>query len=189
MNPLDFDAFTVASKLAGALDEAGIPYAVGGAIALGVWSDPRGTHDVDLNLFVGPDQLDAALDVLLAAGVEIDREAAHAADEEGDVLVGWYQGMRIDLFTPSIPFSWEAQKTSVRVAGPFGEASYLSAEATAVFKLLFFRSKDLVDVEKLVAVQGEDLDRAYVRRWLVEMMGEDDERVETWDRFCRGPLA
>lgn len=42
-------AFDVASKLAAALDGAGIPYAIGGAIALGAWSDPRGTYDVDLN--------------------------------------------------------------------------------------------------------------------------------------------
>ena len=67
--------------------------------------------------------------------------------------------------------------------GPLGEASYLSAEATAVFKLLFYRNKDLVDLEKLVAVQGADLDAAYVRRWMVDMMGEDDERVQDWDRI------
>jgi hypothetical protein len=72
----------------------------------------------------------------------------------------------------------------VRASGPMGEASYLSAEATAVFKLLFFRNKDLVDIEKLVAVQGPLLDRAYVRRWLAEMMGDDDQRVAFWDRVC-----
>ena len=40
-------AFDVASRLASALEVAGVPYAIGGAIALGAWSDPRGTHDVD----------------------------------------------------------------------------------------------------------------------------------------------
>jgi hypothetical protein len=52
-----------------------------------------------------------------------------------------------------------------------------------VFKLLFFRSKDLADLERLVAVQGRDLDRGYVRRWMVDMMGEDDARVREWDRI------
>ena len=61
------------------------------------------------------------------------------------------------------------------------EAWYLSAEATAVFKLLFFRPKDLVDLARLVVVQGEALDRGYIRRWMVEMMGDDDERIEAWD--------
>ena len=60
-------------------------------------------------------------------------------------------------------------------------AWYLSAEATAVFKLMFFRSKDVADLERLVAVQRAALDHAYVRRWIVEMMGEDDPRTTTWD--------
>jgi hypothetical protein len=189
VNPLEFDAFAIASRLAAALDAAGVPYAIGGAIAYGLWGDPRGTHDVDLNLFVDHDGLDAALDVLEAAGVVLDRDAAHRADQEGDVIVGWCEGMRVDLFTPSIPFAWEAMKTRVRMDGPLGPATYLSAEATAVFKLLFFRSKDRVDLEKLVVVQGADLDAAYVRRWMVEMMGEDDVRVRTWDALlaAHGP--
>lgn len=39
----------------------------------------------------------------------------------------------------------------------------------------------LVDLERLVAVQGSKLDRAYVRVKVVEMMGEGDERVARWD--------
>jgi hypothetical protein len=37
-----------------------------------------------------------------------------------------------------------------------------------------------VDVERLVATQGERLDRAYVRSWLAACVGEDDERVRRW---------
>ena len=185
MSDLDLPAFEIAATLAAALDQVGIPYAIGGAIAYGIWGDPRGTHDVDLNLFVTPDGLDAALDVLVEAGLEIDRKRAHCADAAGDTLIGSFAGMRVDLFTPSIPFAWEAMATRRRVRGPRGEASYLSAEAIAVFKLLFYRSKDLVDLEKLVAVQRDDLDQAYVRRWLVDMMGEEDERVAAWDRITR----
>ncbi len=176
-------AFDVAAKLAAALDDAGVPYAIGGAIALGAFSDPGGTHDVDINLFVSADALDAALDVLERAGLVIDRAAATRADREGDVLVGHCGGLRVDLFTPSIPFAWEAMKTRRRLRGPSGEADYLSPESTAVFKLLFFRPKDLVDVEKLVAVQGRDIDVAYIRRWMVDMMGEEDPRVRAWDEI------
>ena len=35
-----------------ALDEAAIPHAVGGAIALGYYAEPRATIDVDINVFV-----------------------------------------------------------------------------------------------------------------------------------------
>lgn len=175
------DVFRTAQELATALDEAGIPYAIGGAIAYGLWGDPRGTYDVDINLFVDHDGVPDAIDVFEACGVRFDRAAALRADAEGDVLVGWKERLRVDVFTPSIPFSWEAGRTRRRVAGPYGEAWYLSPEATTLFKLLFFRTKDQADLEKLVVVQGKDLDQDYVRSWLVDMMGEDDERVRFWD--------
>lgn len=177
-------AFEVASMLARALDAGGIPYAIGGAIALGVWSDPRSTYDVDINLFVEGAELERAFDVLEGAGVVLDRQRALAAAADGDVIVGRLAGMRVDVFAPSIPFSFEAMRTRRRVRGPLGEAAYLSPEASAVFKLLFFRAKDLVDVEKLLVVQGDAIDRAYIRRWLVEMMGDDDDRITAWDAMC-----
>lgn len=185
MSEFQFDAFAVAARLAIALDAAGIRYAIGGAIALGIWAEPRGTYDVDINLFIDHTGLDSALDVLAAAGVAVDRAVAHRADAQGDVIVGRYAGMRIDLFTPSIPFAWEAARTARRVISPLGAMNFLSAEAMAVFKLLFFRPKDLVDLEKLLAVQRADLDSAYIRRWVAEMMGEDDERVAAWDAMVR----
>jgi hypothetical protein len=53
---------------------------------------------------------------------------------------------RVDLFAPSIPFSREAERTRRRVELD-GQAAYvLSPEALAVFKLLFFRAKDIVDL-------------------------------------------
>jgi hypothetical protein len=45
------------------------------------------------------------LNVRKNAGVVVDRVAAHAAEEAGDVIVGWHSEMRVDLFTPSISFA------------------------------------------------------------------------------------
>ena len=183
MKPAQLDPFEIATLLARALQHAQIPYAIGGAIAYGVWGDPRGTMDVDINLFVTHDAFPNALDVLIDAGVEFEWRRALQADLDGDVIIGWFNGVRIDCFTPSIPFAWEANETAVCITGESGSARYLSAEATCVFKLLFFRPKDLLDVEKVVAVQREQLNVGYVRRWLVEMMGEEDERVAALDRM------
>lgn len=185
MTAPELDAFTLAMRLAAVLDREEVPYAIGGALAFGLWGDPRGTHDVDINLFIDHDALDGALDVLESAGVELDRQAALEADRQGDVFIGWHSGLRVDLFTPSIPFSWEAMQKTVRVQSPLGEAAFLSAESIAVFKLMFFRPKDLLDVEKLIEVQGESLDLAYIRDWIVKMMGEVDERTVALDKLIR----
>ena len=50
---------------------------------------------------------------------------------------------RIDLFTPSIPFAHEAARTKVLVHIEGRPLWVLSAEAICVFKLLFFRPKDM----------------------------------------------
>jgi hypothetical protein len=36
-------------------------------------------------------------------------------------------------------------------------------------------------VERRVAFQSDALDREYVRSWLVDVVGEEDARVRTWD--------
>lgn len=99
------------------------------------------------------------------------------------MFVGRLGDFRVDVFVPSIPFSWEAERTRVRLAARDRAYWFLAPEALAVFKLFFFRGKDRVDLERFVAVRAEKLDHAYVRRWIADMMGEDDERVQLWDQM------
>lgn len=94
-----------------------------------------------------------------------------------------FDGLRVDVFVPSIPLYASAERR-VREAPLRGRpARYLSAEDLAVFKLLFFRTKDILDVERLVAFGAAGFDRAYVRRWLIDLVGDTDERVARWDRL------
>jgi hypothetical protein len=176
-------ATDAARAIADALAWAGYPHAIGGALALGVAGVPRGTKDVDINVFVGDDSLPGVIEALRSLGIEIAREAALAQAQNVGMFVGSWDGMRIDVFVPSIPFSEEAARTVIRVQVDDWSGSFLAPEAIAVFKLLFFRIKDRGDLERLVAVRGERFDRGYVRRWIVEMMGEDDERVRAWDEI------
>ena len=180
------DANANALRLTAALEAAAIPYAIGGALAYGVWSAPRGTHDVDLNIFLDSGELGRVVAAMATVGLTVDMEDARSRASADAVVVARLDGMRIDLFFANIPFSWEAGRTRVRVQTSAGPRWYLSAEATALFKLLFFRTKDKVDLDNLLTVGSSTLDRAYVRRWLVDMMGEDDERVNFWDFLVAG---
>jgi hypothetical protein len=174
-------AAEAAQRIADALEAGGIPYAIGGALALAIAGVPRGTADVDVNVFVDETRVTEVCMLLQPLGVEIDPHAAGVAARRDGMFVARWDGMRIDVFLPSIPFSHEAATTRIRVTDDTGWSGwFLSAESIAVFKLLFFRGKDIVDLERLVAVR-DALDRDYVRRWLVDMMGEDDERVQRWD--------
>jgi hypothetical protein len=177
------NVFEQALKIADALHEREIPYAIGGALAYGIWSEARATKDIDLNVFVSIEGLDSTFAALRAAEVAFEDSRARRDAAEQGMFLGQVGEYRVDVFVPSIDFSWEAHRTASELVVRGRPYRFLSAEALAVFKLLFFRPKDVLDLEKLVAVLGKSFDAAYVRRHIVEMMGEDDERVRTWDRI------
>lgn len=178
------DAAALAAR---AFEERGISYAIGGALAYGLYGAPRATLDADLNVFVEPDRLAPVFEALRSLGISVDAESAERDARSEGMFMVHFGPFRLDLFVPSIPFSWEAEAMRVRRPAPphLQEAWFLSAEALCVFKLLFFRSKDVADLERLIARQGKRLDASLVRRHIVEMMGEDDPRVATWDELVR----
>jgi len=178
-------ATAAARRLADALEQAGVPYAIGGAIALGLHAPPRATNDVDLNIFLDADAADPGLDALESAGCSFDRQAAMAsARATGEFKASW-NGLRVDVFVSSIDLHRKA-KGRVRTAVLGGRAlKVLSPEDLAVLKMLYFRPKDMLDLELLVAFAKRTLDLDSIRTDLVAEVGEDDPRVERWDRIVR----
>jgi len=177
------DVLDTADRVAALLERTGVSYAIGGALALAQHGILRATRDVDINVFVHPGAVPSLLLALGAEGLVPEPEARRRADEDG-WFSAWAGPVRVDVFVPSIDFSWTAEAT--RVQRPLREAPrwFLSAEALCVFKLLFFRTKDLADLEQLVRA-SESLDASQVHGWISGLMGEDDPRTEAWDRICR----
>lgn len=185
----------LAAALLDALEEAGLKAALGGGLAYNLWGAPRATKDIDLNVFVDEGRYAELLRVLESFGCGPERGGAPWDEQrraeflrcarEGEVAIAWVDEVRIDVFVPSIPFYVEAERTLVEAA--FCEDQrvrrVLSPETLAVFKLLFFREKDVVDLRRLVALNRESLDCAWVRSEVVGMLGEDAERVSTWDEI------
>ncbi len=167
------------------MEALGLPYAIGGALALGYWGQARGTHDVDVNVFLPGQQFDAACDALERAGVVVDRSAGRTRAADGEYVRGMAGDVPVDLFMNSIPLH-ESAALRTRIRPLLNRpACILSAEDIAVLKMLFHRGKDLTDVERLLALRRADLDRDYVRRWLVDTAGEDNYRVADWDQMVR----
>lgn len=183
MTEPDDGVLAVVTRLVDVLEPSGVVYAFGGAIALAAWSEPRATADVDVILWVGPDETDRAIDLVGSAGVEIDRVAARTAARMRGMFAGRAGATRVDVFVPSIPFYDEAARRRVRTAIAGRQTWVHSAEVLAVFKMLFFRPKDLLDVERMLRVRGASFDRSLVRATLVEIL-ERDERIEKWDELC-----
>ncbi len=72
---------------------------------------PRATLDVDLNVFVDGAELDRAIEVLVAEGLAVAPETARSAADADGWFSGKLDGVRVDVFVPSIPFSSEVART------------------------------------------------------------------------------
>jgi hypothetical protein len=97
------------------------------------------------------------------------------------MFVGMSGAVRV--FVPSIPFYADAERRRVRTT-IVGRSTWVhSAEVLTVFKLLFFRPKDLLDIERMLQIQGTAFDRGFVRHALVDML-DGDPRIEKWDAIC-----
>ena len=156
------------------LSRAGVDHAFGGALAL-AWctQQARGTIDVDVNVFVGPDRTDDALAALPDGIVATDSDRALLV-RDGQARL-WWGSTPVDVFLNTTAFH-------ERVAGrvrwePFVGAllPFLACEDVAVFKAFFNRTKDWADLEAMQ--EAGTLDVAAVVGVLATLLGHDDSRI------------
>ena len=178
------NAVVVASRLAEQLESRGAEYAVGGAIALGYWGVPRGTLDVDLTIFLSPERPTECVWLLQDLGCELSAaEALQSLRDHGFCSVK-FAGMRVDVFLPTTAFYEAARARRKRLELGGQPIMAWDAETLAVFKMMFFRRKDLADVEQILRTQGSQFDRLWVREQLAGIYGAGDPRLAAWDELA-----
>lgn len=173
----------VARRLARALDKRGTEYAIGGAIALGFWAQPRGTMDVDLTLFIPSERASEAIWELQEIGCDLSASKALASLREHGFCRVTYAGWQVDVFVPTNAFYEHAKARRRKVHLGNQEVVVLDAETLAVFKMMFFRPRDMADIHDLLRVQGATFDRDWVRARLLDIVGQFDPRIVQWDEL------
>jgi hypothetical protein len=160
--------------LEAALDAADVPHAFGGALALAFHiGEPRGTRDIDVNIFLPPTAV-ARVFAALPAGVALTDADAERVRHDGQVRVFW-DDTPLDLFFTTHAFHELARVRVDRV--PFAGVTIpvLGATELVVFKAFFDRTKDWADIEAIADAGTADLHAAI--GWLVDLLGGDDARV------------
>ena len=102
--PSPANAADVAKRLAELLDARKQEYALGGAIALGYWGVPRGTVDVDVTIYLAPDQPSECVWLLQEIGCEFSSASATESLREHGFCRVAFAGTRVDVFLPTVPF-------------------------------------------------------------------------------------
>jgi hypothetical protein len=157
-----------------ALSAAGLRHAFGGAIALAYCTEePRGTRDLDVNVFVRPE---LARDVFAALpdGVSRSDEELARAEADGQIRL-WWQDTPIDIFLNVHPFHEEVARGVREVPFSGRLVPVVGCTALAVFKALISRTKDWADIEEMVAM-GE-LNVAEALAWVTQIAGSDAPAV------------
>jgi Nucleotidyl transferase AbiEii toxin, Type IV TA system len=157
-----------------ALDAARIPHALGGALALAYYGEPRATVDVDLNVFVPTERWEEIRRALEPLGIDVEIDEG-TLTRDGQVRL-WWDRNPVDLFFSYDPFHEEMKRSSRRA--PFSETTIpvLSPEHLAVCKAMFNRPKDWLDIEQIL-VATSPLDVEEIDAWLRRMVGDEDERL------------
>jgi hypothetical protein len=152
---------------------ARIPHAFGGAIALAYWThEPRGTRDIDVNLFLPATDAARGL-AALPEGVEQPLGIAETIARDGQARL-WWDDTPVDLFFDYDPVHVDAAEHRRVVPFEGVRIPVLGPVELAVFKVMFDRTRDWADIEAM-AERGT-LDFRAVRASLRRMLDPADSR-------------
>jgi hypothetical protein len=159
-----------------ALRMAKVPHAIGGALALAYYAEPRATIDIDLNLFVHAERWEEVFDTLGPLGIDTSGTDTEALLRDGQCRLWWGENP-VDLFFAYDPIHEEMRKAARRY--PFADETlpFLSPVHLAVCKAMFDRPKDWLDIEQML-IANDDLELTDIEKWVVRMVGRDDLRLQ-----------
>lgn len=171
MSELVEKLFAIHDSLTG----ASIPHAFGGAIALAYCvEEPRGTRDLDVNIFVDAAKAGRVL-AHLPRGVTITEKEVAAVERDGQARLDW-DGTPIDVFLNNLPLHEAVAGAVVWVPLAGREVPVLDCASLAIFKAFFDRTKDWADMEAIAQATPEDIDLAAAT--IADLVGADDPAVK-----------
>jgi hypothetical protein len=154
-----------------ALKVRSLPHAFGGAIALAYCvQEPRGTRDLDVNIFVDATRAREVLEAL-PQGVRVDEEDVEKAVRDGQVRLFW-EGVPVDVFLNNLPLHEEVANGVVWVDLQGTQIPVLDCASLVIFKSFFSRTRDWGDIEEVALATPKDVDTAV--KAVAALVGEDD---------------
>jgi len=159
-----------------ALEANGVPFMLTGSLGAAAYGAGRATMDVDLVIQATAAQLISVLEALDGPTIYVSRDAALEALAAGSMfnIVDTETGWKADvILCKARPFSQAefARRQPIEVEGmPLWVAS---VEDIILSKLEWAKlggsARQLEDVAALLRVAAEELDRAYLDRWIDEL--------------------
>jgi len=142
--------------------------------------EPRGTRDLDVNIFVPAERADTVLDAM-PSGVRVTSKNRIVARRDGQVRVMW-DDTPIDLFFNTDEFHRETAEEIQRVPFEGTTIPVLGCYPLVVFKAMLNRSRDWADIEEILKGGTADGSRALNR--LRSLLGNFDPTLRLSEPRC-----
>ncbi|MCA9110231.1 MAG: hypothetical protein KDA52_09805 [Planctomycetaceae bacterium] len=147
MSELELRAPKAAAEICRVLNEKNVDYAIGGALALAYWCEPRATIDVDITVYLPLDQPGQTIELL----IELDCDFSHVKVTEQLREYGFcratFRHTVVDFFLPTLSL-YELAKERRRQVLMEGVTVFVwEPEVLCIFKMMFMRTQDFADIE------------------------------------------
>jgi hypothetical protein len=196
MQPPDLPALAdVVLRLGRIFERLGVPYAIGGAVAVSFWGVPRTTQDADCLVAIPAVAYQRLADALNTQGFVIDGSPAaqpvtveallqQVRDDQYMTLV--CRATSVELFVPIVPLQHSILKRAVGRSFHGQTIRVTTPEDLILLKMAFHRHKDLQDIKGILHIQKGRLDLSYLRHWSCRMLEESsarelDELIATYE--------
>ncbi len=174
----------VLTDLAGRLDAAGIGYMVIGGTAAIVWGVGRTTIDVDIIVALRKRYLPRLLAALGDTVEVLTPDPMAFANKTGVVPARHRSGMRVDLILGSIAYAKRAIARAKAVDIGGATVNVCTPEDLLLLKIVSTRERDRADVQSLIRLRRDSLDRRYLDPRVHELaLLLEDPSIEQRYRF------
>ncbi len=179
------DLTSALAEFSNIFEQARIPYAVMGGLAVRLYGLPRPTFDLDYTILLDREQLPGLFDRVESLGYSVASpyRAGWVDEVAGLPLIkfGLYVKdhlIDIDVFLAETPFQRQVLNRRRKELVEGLMLWVVTVEDLILLKSLAKRPKDMLDIADVRFMQG-DLDETYLRTWAATL-GIADEFDEIW---------
>jgi hypothetical protein len=152
----------VMEKVVEALEEARVPYALTGGIAVDFYGFPRATHDIDVVVRLAKENLSCLAASLEKRGFEVDRREVELVLEKGNRFVAQLGPHRADFWLAKTDGQRKELNRAKTVSILDMKMRIIAPEDLIIHKLDAGRGKDYDDVLGVLVRQKGKLQRKYM---------------------------